>query len=333
MITERVEFRTIGGAEELLIEELREAGLTDLTAAERRVTGTVAGGPELLTDQRLYSAAAIPLGQAAEPDLAPLDASAAGGLIAALTPAERPLTFRVGHDSAEVRTALTERLIARFGWVNEPGDWLINITRYGERWLAELGPLHWTRRFGRLERLPWSSTPVLGATLVRLAKLNAGDRVVDPFCGTGTLLLLAGLGTPGLRLTGSDIDPEAIRLAEINLERFGVEARLRTGPAERIDLRDHSADRVLANLPFGKRVGSHRNNEQLYPAALREIARILVPKGRAVLLTDDKRLFADALQRTGGIKIIRERVLTFGGVSPTAYVITPTAGRRRSGRG
>lgn len=332
MITERVEFRTIGGAEELLIEELREAGLTELTAAERRVTGTVAGGPELLTDQRLYSAAAVPLGQAAEPDLAPLEASAADGLIAALTPTDRPLTFRVGHDSTEIRTALTARLSARFGWVNEPGDWLINITRYGERWLAELGPLHWTRRFGRLERLPWSSTPVLGATLVRLAKINAGDRVVDPFCGTGTLLLLAGLGTPELRLTGSDIDPEAIRLATINLDRFGVEARLRTGPAERIDLRDHSADRVLANLPFGKRVGSHRTNEQLYPAALREIARILDPRGRAVLLTDDKRLFADALQRTGGIKIIRERVLTFGGVSPTAYVITPTAGRRRAPR-
>lgn len=332
MITDRLEFRTIGGAEELLTEELREAGLTELSAAERRVTGTLIGGPDLLTTQRLYSAAAIPLGDGTEPDLAPLEASLAGGVISTLVPADRSLTFRVGHDSADVRTALTERLVEKLGWANDPRDWLINLTRYGERWLAELGPLHWTRRFGRLERLPWSSTPVLAATLVRLAKLGNGDHVVDPFCGTGTLLLLAGLVAPGATLTGSDVDPEAIRLATINLGRFGVDARLRTGAAERIELRDHSADRVLANLPFGKRVGSHRTNERLYPAALKEIARILEPRGRAVLLTDDKRLFADALQRTGGIKIIRERVLTFGGVSPTAYVITPTVGRRKGAR-
>ncbi|WP_152361078.1 methyltransferase domain-containing protein [Microlunatus speluncae] len=332
MITDRLEFRTIGGAEELLVEELRDTGLTELTVAERRVTGTLAGDPELLPRQRLFSAAALPLGDAAEPDLAPLTASIAGGMINTLVPADRPATFRVGHDSAEIRAALTERLVEGFGWVNDPSDWLINLTRYGERWLAELGPLHWTRRFGRLERLPWSSTPVLAATLVRLAKIGARDRVVDPFCGSGTLLLLAGLGEPGTRLTGSDLDPEAIRLATINLERFGVTAALRAGPAERIELGDHSADRVLANLPFGKRVGSHRSNEKLYPAALREVARILDPRGRAVLLTDDKRLFLDALQRTGGIKIIRERVLTFGGVSPTAYVITPTAGRRKGSR-
>ena len=50
MITDRLEFRTIGGAEELLTEELREAGLTELSVAERRVTGTLTGDPDLLTD-------------------------------------------------------------------------------------------------------------------------------------------------------------------------------------------------------------------------------------------------------------------------------------------
>ncbi|MFC7625640.1 TRM11 family SAM-dependent methyltransferase [Microlunatus sp. GCM10028923] len=332
MITDRVEFRTIGGAEDLLAEELGDAGLTELALGERRVTATVTGPPETLTRLRLSSTASLPLGDAAEPDLGPLRESADRGMIAALAPEHGPVTFRVGHDSTEVRTALTERISAEFGWENAPGDWLVNLTRYGERWLAELGPLHWTRRFGRLERLPWSSTPVLAATLVRLAKIGPGDLVADPFCGTGTLLVLAGLAVPEVRLFGSDRDPEAIRLAKLNADRFGIRARWRTGSAESIDLRDGAAARVIANLPFGKQVGSHRDNEQLYPAALREIGRILDQRGRAVLLTDDKRLFAESVQRTGGIKIIRERVLSFGGVSPTAYVITPTT-RNRRGRG
>src|SRR5690606_6844598 len=301
--------------------------LTGLALAERRVTASIDGPAELLDRLRLYSTASLSLGEDDEPDLDPLRRSATSGVISTVAPAGAAVTFRVGSATgstdvpAGLRTALTERIGAGFGWTNDPGDWLINVTRYGERWLAELGPLHWTRRFGRLERLPWSSTPVLAATLVRMAKIGPGHLVADPFCGSGTLLVLAGLAGDDVRLFGADRDPEAVRLAKINLDRFGVRARLRTAPADRIELRDQAADRVVANLPFGKQVGSHRDNERLYPAALREIGRILDPRGRAVLLTDDKRLFTEAVQRTGGIKIIRERVLGFGGVTPTAYVI------------
>jgi 23S rRNA G2445 N2-methylase RlmL len=67
---------------------------------------------------------------------------------------------------------------------------LIDATSDAGR-LAELGPLHWTQRFGRLERLPWSTNPVVAEVVVRLAKIRPHHRVLDPFCGTGTLLLAA----------------------------------------------------------------------------------------------------------------------------------------------
>jgi 23S rRNA G2445 N2-methylase RlmL len=89
---------------------------------------------------------------------------------------------------------------------------------------------------------------------------------------------------------------------------------------------------VISNLPFGKQVGTHRDNELLYPGLMGEIARTLRQDGRAVLLTEDKRLLVDSVARTPGLKIIRERLLRYNGASPTAYVImrTRTVKRRRS---
>jgi 23S rRNA G2445 N2-methylase RlmL len=77
----------------------------------------------------------------------------------------------------------------------------------------------------------------------------------------------------------------------------------------------------VSNLPFGKRVGSHGANTRLYPAVLQEIARTLRPNGRAVLLTEDKRLLVETVARTKGIKIIRERLLSYNGATPSAYVL------------
>jgi 23S rRNA G2445 N2-methylase RlmL len=234
-----------------------------------------------------------------------------------------PLRFRIapGTTNADaLRAAATD-----LDWTEDPGDWTVNFISTADGWEAELGPFHWTHRFGRLERLPWSTKPVVAEILARLAKIQPGDRILDPFCGTGTLVAAAALTVGGeLVAFGADHDPLAISLARTNLARREISAELSIASAEQLDHADGSIDRVLANLPFGKLVGSHAGNTRLYPAALGEIARVLHPKGRAVLMTDDKRLFEAAVQRTPGLKIVRRRLLTYGGVTPTVYALTRT---------
>ncbi|WP_344149204.1 hypothetical protein [Kribbella yunnanensis] len=55
-----------------------------------------------------------------------------------------------------------------------------------------------------------------------------------------------------------------------------------------------------------------------------EIARVLTADGRAVLLTEDKRLLRDAVAGCRGVKVVRERVLRFNGATPTVFVVMPT---------
>jgi ubiquinone/menaquinone biosynthesis C-methylase UbiE len=183
----------------------------------------------------------------------------------------------------------------------------------------------YTERFGRLERLPWATNLIVAEVLTRLAKLRPGQHVLDPFCGTGTILLSVHRREPAARVAGFDHDPHALELAARN----GCQVLTRANAAE-LPVADGSVDRVITNLPFGKQVGSHRINRSLYPAFVSELDRILTTDGRAVLLTEDKRLLRAAIEKQQGLKVVRERLLKYNGATPTAYTLTRLRRRARS---
>ena len=154
-ISDRLVLRTLDGAADLLIEELRPvAAVRQLSniAVECRVNGRLGE----LAACPLYSTMAIPLlGQPGDHDfLCPLERSSATGVLATL---RTPLTFRVGADDPELRRQLIKEIERTLGWTNRPGGWSVNLTQTPHGWIAEIGPLSWTRRFGRSERLPWST--------------------------------------------------------------------------------------------------------------------------------------------------------------------------------
>ncbi len=308
----RLNLRCVEGAVDLLAAELGSlSDVTILRSGRSSLDCHVDGSLQELHACRLYSSAAIPLpGSPGDPDfLAPL------GFLA-------PATFRVGTASARLRRELVATVEVQLGWQNDPRDWAVNLTESVTGWVAEIGALHWVRRFGRLERLPWATNPVVAEVLVRLAKIRAGQRVLDPFCGSGTLLVAASRQADDVQVVGSDCAAGSIELARRNVA--GLPIQVEVGFAEELRQADRSVHRVVANLPFGKRVGSHRDNQRLYPAALGEIARVLTEDGRAVLLTEDKRLLRETVAGVRGLKIVRERLLRFNGATPTAFVLMPT---------
>ena len=74
---------------------------------------------------------------------------------------------------------------------------------------------------GTANRYPTEKPEGLGRAIARIAGIGPGDLVVDPFCGSGSLLV--GPAQRGATVVGCDVAPRAVRLAT---------ARLRgTGPA------------------------------------------------------------------------------------------------------
>ena len=316
-ISDRLVLRTLDGAADLLMEELRSVCTVRQLSAVA-VECTVDGRLGEIADCSLYSTLAISLpGEPGDRDfLRALELSSASGVLATLG---TTLTFRVGVEDPEVRRRLITVVERDLGWINRPGGWIVNLTQSPQGWVAEVGPLSWTRRFGRTERLPWSTNSLVAEVLVRLAKVQPGQLVLDPFCGTGTIPRAVRRRQPMARVLGSDHDPRAIEIA-IRNRRCDFEIVL--AEADALPLPVGGVDRIVSNLPFGKQVGTHRLNRSLYPNALAEIDRVLAVDGRAVLLTEDKRLFHQAIDRQPGLKLIRQRLLKYNGATPTAYILT-----------
>lgn len=111
-----------------------------------------------------------------------------------------------------------------------------------------------TRRMPSLPfQRPVSLPPRLARAAANLARVRPGDRVVDPFVGTGALLAEAGL--LGARLYGIDRDATMVRGALRNLAHLGVGAEeLLVGDAGDVEFsrRATSFDAVLTDPPYGR---------------------------------------------------------------------------------
>lgn len=331
--------RTVEGAVDYLahsLQVLAEREHVEIQIVKRLPAGVrirYRGPLSTLAGNRFFARCAVVLAELADPsvgateaDLAAAEPALGDGVVAAMA-RSGPLGFRVG-EVGERRFQLRDLLQQRDGWHNDPGDWQLNLEQADGLLVGEVGELHTTRRFGRLERVPASTTPVISAVLVRLLKAEAGHVVCDPFCGAGTNLLHAHAMTAAGPVIGTDHDRAALAAAATNLAAVGAPRMLARADATRLPLPDGSVDRIVANLPFGKRVGSHQDNETLYPAFLREVVRVLAPRARAVLLTEDKRLLRVWARRVPGLRPVKEVLLASGGAHPSAFVLTNRRPRR-----
>jgi ubiquinone/menaquinone biosynthesis C-methylase UbiE len=133
---------------------------------------------------------------------------------------------------------------------------------------------------GRHWRLPFYDlmAKLLGADraralLVDEMKCEAGQRVLEIGCGTGSLLLLVKKAQRGTEVTGLDPDPGALAIARRKAERAGVHVGLDRGFADALPYDAGTFDRVVSSLMF------HHLPRSRKEAALREAGRVLSPGG------------------------------------------------------
>ena len=186
-------------------------------------------------------------------------------------------------------------------------------------------------------RYPWrkhtiaaSMHPALAACLCRWAQgfeQTDRPRVLDPFCGSGTLLFSReALGDCHCTI-GVDKIPGTVEKARENADAgsspaaFVVKDILRFSSREGFDL-------LLANLPFGNRVGTHSINEDLYCNFVRRLPDLLAPDGIAVLYTMEYRLLKRCLGAQPALRIAANKRTEAGGLLPQAVIVTRSSDER-----
>jgi len=130
---------------------------------------------------------------------------------------------------------------------------------------------------------PGSMDPLEARAVANLARARPGATVLDPMCGTGGLLIEAGL--LGADVVGLDAQAKMVRGTRENLDSFldgGCEVV--RADATRLPLGNGAADAVVLDAPYGRQSKIEgRDLESLVAGALAEARRVA---GRAVLVAD-----------------------------------------------
>lgn len=183
-----------------------------------------------------------------------------------------------------------------------------------------------SRRQVRLFQPRAALKPNMAYGLLRLAHLDAPpDVVLDPFCGSGTILWEAGARWPEARLVGNDWDEDTLDGARENADAQGLNDRVTLHHSDvwylSETLRDGNADLIVTNPPFGVRLASSMDFGPFYRRVLEQFHEVLQSNGRAVLLVLRQTPFNEALDETQSFHIRHVRVVEIGGLYPRVFVL------------
>ncbi len=122
--------------------------------------------------------------------------------------------------------------------------------------------------------------PLLARAIVNLTRVKPGESLLDPFCGTGGVLLECRI--LGVDAVGSDYDIEMLTGCRQNIP----DGLLLKADATNMPYLDETFHAVAADLPYGQSTSIGADSlEALYRGSFAEIYRVLQHGGRAVIVT------------------------------------------------
>jgi tRNA (guanine10-N2)-dimethyltransferase len=140
---------------------------------------------------------------------------------------------------------------------------------------------------------PGSMDPLFARAVCNLARVGPGDRVLDPMCGTGGVLIEAGL--LGAKPLGTDAQAKMVAGARRNLAAHVSDFDVARADATSLPLSNGAVDAVVFDAPYGRqsKIETHALDD-LVRGALGEANRVA---DRCVLVAD--RDWRDAAEAAG----------------------------------
>ncbi len=157
-----------------------------------------------------------------------------------------------------------------------------------ETWLGEV----MSESTGAWDEHSQKMYPYSSALPTRLARAMVnlvaapGDRIIDPCCGSGTIMIEAA--SMGIKAAGCDINPKLATISMDNMKYFGLDGMVMIADARNLK---GSFDAVVTDLPYGRNC---LTDEQLCREILQNL-RNLAPKA-AVVTSED---MSDLLSQMG----------------------------------
>ncbi len=169
-----------------------------------------------------------------------------------------------------------------------------------------------------------SLKPHVAFGLIHMANVNSDKEVVlDPFCGSGTILLELNQIFPKMLLKGNDVYENVVKGAQENVRWAGAEKQigLKQGDVFYLEeLYPHNAfDFILTNPPFGIKLSKEKFFPNFYRQFISQAAKVLKTQGKLVLLAFKGELLEKVVKEDGNFKIQKVKPIEIGGIQPKAF--------------
>ncbi len=176
-----------------------------------------------------------------------------------------------------------------------------------------------TRPFFRSIALPVN----LSRTLINLSRARQNYVFLDPFCGTGSILVEASL--MGLRVLGIDINWEMVRGSRENLRNYSLNLPvIVASDALKLPIPDNSVDAIATDPPYGRAASTYGEKvKDIYKGFLKEAYRVLRRRRYLVFMAPSwlSKYVENLLCRYGFILSGRHHMYVHGGLTRIIYVV------------
>ena len=229
---------------------------------------------------------------------------------------ERKGPMRAGASSVElealiggvaVRAAREAKVDLRSPQVVVGGVVVDGVLYLGER-LVEVDRGSFDER--RPKRRPYfhpsALDPKLARLFVNLARARRGDLLLDPFVGTGSILMEASM--IGCTPIGVDVDDEMVKGCLANIRHFtptalgAVRGDARRPPLRRVDC-------IATDPPYGRAAST--GGEELGELLGESLSSLvdLLPRGRHICLATPSQLDVASIAEGAGLKLVEEHLM------------------------
>ena len=134
---------------------------------------------------------------------------------------------------------------------------------------------------------PISIHPRIARAMVNLSNCDKNETVIDPFCGTGGILIEGA--DMGLKIIGIDLKEKMIEYTKGNLKHYGFKGQLKNSDFDKIN--SFNFDSIVCDPPYGiASTSGGENISDLMNRCLGEFQKSMLKKQRLVIAVSNPEL-------------------------------------------
>lgn len=172
---------------------------------------------------------------------------------------------------------------------NEP-DFVI-LAFYADKWYICMQVFEKDRKDLESRRAPMrpffspvTLHPKFARFMVNISRTKKGDTILDPFCGTGGILLEAMI--LGRKTIGNDSSLVMVKGARLNLKYYGFSSDIYCSDIRNLEI-ESQVDAVVTDMPYGRSSPVTGDIESLYRISFRKFSEFLKPDSYCVVILED----------------------------------------------